>query len=117
MDLSFGPEYDDFRADVVSFLANNADKAPKASDLRGEAAKDWQKLLIENGYTRSLSTRITASIKDNEPCGNVLIYGLTYNLVFSFEVVYAILFMRKLSPTFGTLKCIFLATFIFKMAI
>lgn len=51
MDLSFGPEYDDFRADVVSFLANNADKAPKASDLRGEAAKDWQKLLIENGYT------------------------------------------------------------------
>ena len=51
MDLSFGPEYDDFRADVVSFLANNADKAPKANDLRGEAAKDWQKLLIENGYT------------------------------------------------------------------
>ena len=51
MDLSFGPEYDDFRADVVSFLANNADKAPKGNDLRGEAAKDWQKLLIENGYT------------------------------------------------------------------
>ena len=51
MDLSFGPEYDDFRADVVSFLANNADKAPKGNDLRGEAAKDWQTLLIENGYT------------------------------------------------------------------
>ena len=51
MDLSFGPEYDDFRDDVVSFLANNADKAPKGNDLRGEAAKDWQKLLIENGYT------------------------------------------------------------------
>ena len=51
MNLSFGPEYDDFRADVVSFLANNADKAPKGNDLRGEAAKDWQKLLIENGYT------------------------------------------------------------------
>ena len=51
MDLSFGPEYDDFRSDVVNFLNNNSDKAPKGGDLRGEQAKDWQKLLIENGYT------------------------------------------------------------------
>ena len=51
MDLSFGPEYDAFRSDVVLFLENNADKAPKGSDLRGQTAKDWQKLLIENGYT------------------------------------------------------------------
>ena len=51
MDLSFGPEYDDFRGEVVTFLAKNAEKAPKGGDLRGQQAKDWQKLLIENGYT------------------------------------------------------------------
>jgi alkylation response protein AidB-like acyl-CoA dehydrogenase len=51
MDLSFGREYDEFRQEVKSFLANNAEKAPKGSDLRGQTAKDWQKLLIEHGYT------------------------------------------------------------------
>ena len=51
MDLSFGSEYDEFRAEVQNFLANNAHKAPKGNDLRGDTAKDWQKLLIENGYT------------------------------------------------------------------
>lgn len=51
MDLTFGPEYDTFRSEVVTFLTNNADKAPQGNDLRGQAAKDWQKLLIENGYT------------------------------------------------------------------
>jgi alkylation response protein AidB-like acyl-CoA dehydrogenase len=51
MDLSFGSEYDEFRLEVKDFLANNAHKASKGSDLRGQAAKDWQKLLIENGYT------------------------------------------------------------------
>ena len=51
MDLSFGPEYEDFRGEVISFLASNAEKAPKGNDLRGEQAKNWQKLLIEHGYT------------------------------------------------------------------
>ncbi len=51
MDLSFGPEYEDFRGEVISFLASNADKAPKGNDLRGEQAKNWQRLLIEHGYT------------------------------------------------------------------
>jgi alkylation response protein AidB-like acyl-CoA dehydrogenase len=51
MDLSFGPEYEDFRGEIISFLASNADKAPKGNDLRGEQAKNWQKLLIEHGYT------------------------------------------------------------------
>ena len=51
MDLSFGPEYEGFRGEVVAFLASNADKAPKGNDLRGQQAKDWQKLLIEHGYT------------------------------------------------------------------
>ena len=51
MDLSFGSEYDEFRAEVQNFLANNAHKAPKGNDLRGDTAKDWQKLRIEKGYT------------------------------------------------------------------
>ena len=51
MDLSFGPEYEGFRSEVVAFLASNADKAPKGNDLRGQQAKDWQRLLIEHGYT------------------------------------------------------------------
>ena len=51
MDLSLGSEYDEFRIEVKDFLANNAHKAPKGNDLRGDTAKDWQKLLIENGYT------------------------------------------------------------------
>ena len=51
MDLSFGPEYEGFRSEVVTFLASNADKALKGNDLRGQQAKDWQKLLIEHGYT------------------------------------------------------------------
>ncbi len=51
MDLTFGSEYDEFRAEVQNFLANNGQKAPKGNELRGDTAKDWQKLLIENGYT------------------------------------------------------------------
>ena len=51
MDLSFGSEYDEFRVEVQHFLTNNAHRAPKGNDLRGDTAKDWQKLLIENGYT------------------------------------------------------------------
>ena len=51
MVFSFGPEYEGFRSEVVTFLASNADKAPKGNDLRGQQAKDWQKLLIEHGYT------------------------------------------------------------------
>ena len=56
MDLSFGSEYDSFRDEVKTFLKNNQDKAPKGSARiqDAEAAQqllDWQKLLIENGYT------------------------------------------------------------------
>ncbi len=51
MDLTFGSEYDEFRAEVQNFLANNGQRAPKGNELRGDTAKDWQKLLIENGYT------------------------------------------------------------------
>ena len=56
MDLSFGSEYEGFRDEVKTFLKNNQDKVPKgtARAQDAEAAQqllDWQKLLIENGYT------------------------------------------------------------------
>ncbi|HCD28801.1 MAG TPA: acyl-CoA dehydrogenase [Gammaproteobacteria bacterium] len=50
MDLSFGPEYEVFREEVRTFLKHNGDKSPRAGNLRGQEALDWQKLLIENGY-------------------------------------------------------------------
>ena len=52
MDLAFGPEYNDFRNEVRSFLTANADKAP-AGMRRGppdDQARQWQQLLIEHGY-------------------------------------------------------------------
>ena len=53
MDLSFGPEYEAFRAEVRDFIESNRDKAPKGG--RGNRAqaqsRAWQKLLIEHGYT------------------------------------------------------------------
>jgi alkylation response protein AidB-like acyl-CoA dehydrogenase len=48
VDLSFGSEYEAFRDEVKGFLEANKDKSPRG---RGEGAKAWQKLLIENGYT------------------------------------------------------------------
>lgn len=51
MDLSYGPEYEAFRADVRSFIDANKDKAPRGGNMRSESALGWQKLLIENGYT------------------------------------------------------------------
>ncbi len=51
MDLSYGPAYEDFRSQVQSFIASHADKAPRGGNMRAEAALNWQKLLIENGYT------------------------------------------------------------------
>ena len=50
MDLSFGSEYDDFRAEVRGFLQNNTDKVPTSGNMRGQDALDYQKLLIDNGY-------------------------------------------------------------------
>ena len=50
MDLSYGPEYESFRAEVVTFLTKHRDAAPKGGGMRASASLDWQKLLIENGY-------------------------------------------------------------------
>ena len=51
MDLSFGPEYDNFRAEVRAFLAQYGDKAPRNAPMRAPETLAWQKLLIEHGYT------------------------------------------------------------------
>lgn len=55
MDLSYGAEYEDFRREVQSFLKENATRAPKGAGGLGagrpdQHVKDWQALLIENGY-------------------------------------------------------------------
>ena len=50
MELSYGPEYENFRTQVRDFLRTHGSKAPKAGGLRSPAAKDWQALLIEEGY-------------------------------------------------------------------
>lgn len=50
MDLSFGPEYEAFRAEVQAFLSENGDRSPRQAGAGNEAAIAWQKLLIENGY-------------------------------------------------------------------
>lgn len=54
MDLSYGPEYEDFRAELRAFIEKNQHKAPPAGmGMKHPEAleQDWQKLLIENGYT------------------------------------------------------------------
>ena len=55
MDLSYGPEYEAFRATLRAFLDANKERAPRAgigvaggSNESGLVA--WQKLLIEHGY-------------------------------------------------------------------
>ena len=47
MDLSYSQEHEAFRSEVVAFLRENADAAPRAG--KGDA-KAWQKLLIAHGY-------------------------------------------------------------------
>lgn len=54
MDLSYGPEYEDFRAELRIFIEKNQHKAPPPGMGMyhpGPKEQDWQKLLIENGYT------------------------------------------------------------------
>ena len=51
MDLSYGPEYEDFRQEVRAFLDEHGDQAPRGQGLRAEQTLIWQQLLIEHGYT------------------------------------------------------------------
>ena len=50
MDLSYGPEYETFRAELRGFLRQHGPSAPRGGALRGAAIRDWQVLLIEHGY-------------------------------------------------------------------
>jgi alkylation response protein AidB-like acyl-CoA dehydrogenase len=55
MDLSYGPEYERFRADLRGFLAANRERAPRggmvaSAGTRDRAQIEWQQLLIEHGY-------------------------------------------------------------------
>ena len=50
MDLSYGPEYDDFRQEVRGFLAKHRHLAPKRQGVRVPGVKAWQRLLIQHGY-------------------------------------------------------------------
>ncbi|MEM9570644.1 MAG: acyl-CoA dehydrogenase family protein [Pseudomonadota bacterium] len=51
MDLSLSPEYEAFRDEVASLLADNQDKAPTQNDrgMKNQKRLDWQKWLIEHG--------------------------------------------------------------------
>jgi alkylation response protein AidB-like acyl-CoA dehydrogenase len=51
MDLSYGPAYEAFRADLRSFLVDHAHEAPSAGSPRDDKARAWQRRLIEHGYT------------------------------------------------------------------
>ncbi len=50
MDLSFGPEYEQFRSEVRAFLESHRQLAPKTTALRHKSLLDWQRLLIDKGY-------------------------------------------------------------------
>ena len=47
MDLTYGPEYNAFRAEVKAFVATNIDEQPKPGDgPRSPAVRAWQAKLI-----------------------------------------------------------------------
>lgn len=50
MDLSYGADYEAFRAEVRQFLEKNQHRAPKGMKPPRQTLVDWQKLLIEQGY-------------------------------------------------------------------
>jgi alkylation response protein AidB-like acyl-CoA dehydrogenase len=51
MELSYGREYETFREEVKSFIRAHKHKQPGPSDgLKSSALREWQRLLIENGY-------------------------------------------------------------------
>jgi alkylation response protein AidB-like acyl-CoA dehydrogenase len=50
MDLSYGPEYEQFRDEVRDFLKTHAADAPRGEGLRAPKVLAWQRTLIEHGY-------------------------------------------------------------------
>ena len=49
MDLEYGPEYDDFRSEVINFIKENED-VKLTGPMRDESRVNWQQKLIDNGY-------------------------------------------------------------------
>ena len=49
MDLEYGPEYNDFRKEVISFVKDN-ENVQLEGPLRSESRIAWQQKLIDNGY-------------------------------------------------------------------
>lgn len=50
MDLSFGPEYESFREEVKSFIAQHGNDSPRQAGMGSSDAISWQKTLIKHGY-------------------------------------------------------------------
>ncbi len=50
MDLEYGPEYDEFRAEVKSFVKENEGVNLIGKSLRSSDRVDWQQKLIDHGY-------------------------------------------------------------------
>ena len=49
MDLEYGPEYDDFRSEVINFIKENED-VKLTGPMRDESRVNWQQKLIDNVY-------------------------------------------------------------------
>lgn len=49
MDLNYGPEYDDFRAEVHQFIKDNED-VKLTGPISSESRVNWQQKLIDHGY-------------------------------------------------------------------
>lgn len=49
MDLEYGPQYDDFREEVRSFIKDN-ETIKLEGEIRSESRVAWQQKLIDNGY-------------------------------------------------------------------
>ena len=49
MDLEYGPQYDDFRAEVINFIKEN-ENTKLSGPPRSESRVEWQQKLIDNGY-------------------------------------------------------------------
>ncbi|HJM15302.1 MAG TPA: acyl-CoA dehydrogenase family protein, partial [SAR86 cluster bacterium] len=49
MDLEYGPEYDDFRSEVINFIKEN-EGVKLSGPMRDESRVNWQQKLIDNGY-------------------------------------------------------------------
>jgi alkylation response protein AidB-like acyl-CoA dehydrogenase len=58
VDLTYGPQYETFRAEVRAFVDAHREQAPPVGAPRDARARAWQRLLIERGYTaRSIPKR------------------------------------------------------------